>query len=53
MQETHISKGLNEIEHIVVIAQYGSLTIEAVKWLIKTPKGMDVPITAIFQYEQE
>lgn len=34
VQETTISKGLNEIEHVVIIAQSGNLTIEAVKWLI-------------------
>lgn len=34
IQETLISKGLNEIEHCVIIAQSGNLTIEAIKWFI-------------------
>jgi len=34
LQKTFISRGLNEVEHIVIIAQSGNLSIDVVKWLM-------------------
>ncbi|SFH40425.1 CRISPR-associated endonuclease Cas1 [Desulfotomaculum arcticum] len=34
LQEVLINRGINSIEHLVILSQSGNLTIEAVKWLI-------------------
>ena len=34
VRETSINRGLNTVEHIVILGQSGALTFEAIKWLV-------------------
>jgi len=34
IKETFINRGLNDVEHIVILGQTGAITFEAIKWII-------------------